>query len=118
MAGALFWTGHTVAVLLVITLWGKFFVGEAHKWPHPQGVSQAGQRSKRGNYNHTRQYGRVIARTMKTHSDAEADEAPSGWCDNLQPSVGLDEAHKELAQLDMMPVQAHMQSQRRHIFHA
>lgn len=37
------------------------------------------------------------------HPHAEADEAPAGRRNNLKTGVGLDEAHKQLAQVDVVP---------------
>lgn len=39
------------------------------------------------------------------HPQAEAGEAPAGRRDNLKASIGLNEAHKQLAQVNVMPAQ-------------
>jgi hypothetical protein len=46
-----------------------------------------------------------------THPQAEADEAPARRRDNLKASVSLNEAHKQLAQVDVMPEHMHANSQ-------
>ncbi len=61
----------------------------------------------------TRNAGGRLSGEGSTHPDSKADEAPAWGCHDLQSGVGLDEAHKELPQLDVMPTHKNgMHSQR------